>query len=129
MLNHIPLNEPYTMPTTYLIVESRITDPEAFKRYMAVAPEAVRAFSGEYLVRGGRIEVLEGDWQPPRLTVLRFDSFEQARAMYDSPAYVHARGLRAGTTSCFNMVLVEGIDAPPLSSSSPSSSTPSQGQA
>ena len=52
MLNHIPLNEPYTMPTTYLIVESRITDPEAFKRYMAVAPEAVRAFNGEYLVRG-----------------------------------------------------------------------------
>ena len=102
------------MPTAYLIVESQITDPEAFKRYIAAAPAVVKAFAGEYLVRGGRIEVLEGDWQPPRLTVLQFPSFEQARAMYDSPAYAHARSLREGATACFNMVLVEGADAPPL---------------
>ena len=100
------------MPAAYLIVESNVTDPEGFKRYMAAAPEAVKAFAGEYLVRGGRIEVLEGDWQPPRMTVLRYPSFEQAKAMYDSPAYVHARSLRAGTTACFNMVLVEGVEAP-----------------
>ena len=100
------------MPAAYLIVESNVTDPEGFKRYMAAAPEAVKAFAGEYLVRGGRIEVLEGDWQPPRMTVLRYPSFEQAKAMYNSPAYVHARSLRAGTTACFNMVLVEGVEAP-----------------
>ena len=116
------------MPTAYLIVESRITDPEAFKHYMAAAPEAVRAFGGEYLVRGGRSEVLEGDWQPPRQTVLHFASFEQARSMYDSPAYVHARSLRAGATACFNMVLVEGVDAMPASSPPASNFTPSQGQ-
>ena len=101
------------MPAAYLIVESKVTDPEAFKRYMAAAPEVVKAFGGEYLVRGGRSEVLEGDWQPPRLTVLRYPSFEAARAMYDSPGYVAARALRHGTTACFNMVLVEGVDAPP----------------
>ena len=99
------------MPAAYLIVESNVTDPEGFKRYMAAAPEAVKAFAGEYLVRGGRIEVLEGDWHPPRMTVLRYPSFEQAKAMYDSPAYVHARSLREGTTACFNMVLVEGVGA------------------
>jgi uncharacterized protein (DUF1330 family) len=100
------------MPDAYLIVESQVTDPEAFKRYMAAAPEVVKAFGGEYLVRGGRTQVLEGDWQPPRLTVLRYPSFDAARAMYDSPAYVHARGLRHGTTACFNMVLVEGVETP-----------------
>ena len=100
------------MPAAYMIVESNITDPEMFKRYMAAAPQAVRAFAGEYLVRGGRMKVLEGDWQPPRLTVLRYPSFEQAQAMYDSPAYVHARSLRHGTTACFNMVLVEGVESP-----------------
>ena len=102
------------MPAAYLIVESNITDPEAFKRYMAAAPAVVQAFGGDYLVRGGRIEVLEGDWQPPRLTVLRYASFEQAQAMYDSPAYVHARSLREGTTACFNMVLVEGVETAPV---------------
>ena len=97
------------MPAAYLIVESNVTDPEMFKRYMAAAPEVVKAFGGEYLVRGGRITVLEGDWQPPRMTVLRYPSFEQAQAMYDSPGYVHARSLREGATACFNMVLVEGV--------------------
>ncbi len=107
------------MPAAYLIVESQITDPELFKRYMAAAPDVVKAFGGEYLVRGGRMQVLEGDWQPPRLTVLHYPSFEEARAMYDSPAYVAARGLRAGATACFNMVLVEGVDAPVFDSKLP----------
>ena len=100
------------MAEAYLIVESNITDPEAFKRYMAAAPEVVKAFGGDYLVRGGRMKVLEGDWQPPRLTVLRYPSFEAAQAMYDSPGYVAARALRQGATACFNMVLVEGVDQP-----------------
>ena len=100
------------MSVAYLVVESNITDAETFKQYMAAAPEIVKAFGGEYLVRGGRMQVLEGDWQPPRLTVLRYPSFEQAKAMYDSPAYTHARSLRQGATACFNMVLVEGVAAP-----------------
>ena len=102
------------MPAAYLIVESQVCDPELFKRYMGAAPEVVKSFGGEYLVRGGRMHVLEGDWQPPRMTVLRYPSFEQAQAMYDSPAYVHARSLREGTTACFNMVLVEGVDTAPV---------------
>jgi uncharacterized protein (DUF1330 family) len=96
------------MPAAYLIVESQITDPEQFKRYMAQAPVAAKAFGGEYLVRGGRMHVLEGDWHPPRLTVLRYPDFDTAKAMYDSPAYVQARALRAGATAMFNMVIVEG---------------------
>ena len=101
------------MPQAYLIVESRITDPVAFQRYMAAAPAIVRQFAGEYLVRGGRMAVLEGDWTPPRLTVLRYPSFEVAQAMFHSEAYQAARALRAGATEMFNMVLVEGVDAPP----------------
>jgi len=100
------------MPVAYVIVESKIADPEQFKKYMAAAPDIVKSFGGEYLVRGGRIDVLEGTWQPPRLTVLRYPSFDAARTMYDSPAYVAVRKLRAGTTALFNMVLVEGVDAP-----------------
>jgi uncharacterized protein (DUF1330 family) len=98
------------MPAAYLVVESSISDPEKFKHYMAAAPVAVKQFLGDYLVRGGRMQVLEGDWHPPRLTVLRYPSFEQAVAMYNSPAYTQARALRDGATACFNMVVVEGVD-------------------
>ncbi len=97
------------MPAAFLIVESQVTDPEIFKSYMQAAPEVVKSFGGEYLVRAGRMQVLEGDWQPPRLTVLRFPDFETAKTMYDSPGYTHARSLRSGATAMFNMVIVEGV--------------------
>ena len=100
------------MTVAYIIVEMHITDPERYKQYMAEAPAAVAAAGGEYLVRGGRLETIEGDWQPHRIAMLRFPSFERAKAFYDDAHYTRVRGLRAGTTEYFNMVLVEGVAAP-----------------
>jgi uncharacterized protein (DUF1330 family) len=97
------------MPCAYIIVESKISDPERFKAYMAAAPAAVAAAGGEYLARGGRLAVLEGDWQPTRITMLRFPGFEQAQAFYDGEQYRAARALRIGTTDRFNMILTEGV--------------------
>lgn len=97
----------------YLIVEMNISDPERYKQYMAAAPAVVKAAGGEYLVRGGRHETLEGDWQPHRVAVLRFPSYEAAKAFYDNSDYVtQVRPLRVGATEYFNMVLVEGVAAP-----------------
>ncbi|MCX7659919.1 MAG: DUF1330 domain-containing protein [Caldimonas manganoxidans] len=100
------------MPAAYVIVDMQIADPQQYQQYMAQAPAAVRAFGGEYLVRGGRLQVLEGDWQPARVAMLRFPSLEQAQAFYDSEMYRAARQLRAGATQYFNMIVVEGVDAP-----------------
>jgi uncharacterized protein (DUF1330 family) len=96
----------------YVLVEMNITNPEQYKEYMAQAPLAVKAAGGEYLVRGGRNETLEGDWKPHRVAMLRFPSYEQAKAFYDGQMYTKARKLRAGATEYFNMVLVEGVAAP-----------------
>lgn len=96
----------------YLIVDMQISQPEQYHQYMAQAPAAVQAAGGEYLVRGGRFEVLEGDWQPERLAVLRFPSYELAKAFYDGEMYRQARAQREGATAFFNMVLVEGVSNP-----------------
>jgi uncharacterized protein (DUF1330 family) len=100
------------MPAAYLVVTMNITDPEQYKQYMAEAPAAVKAAGGEYIVRGGRHETLEGDWQPHRVALLKFPSYEQAKAFYDGEHYTRVRGLRKGATEYFNMVLVEGVAAP-----------------
>ena len=42
------------MTPAYLIVEMHSTDSEQYKQYLAEAPTAVKAFGGEYLVRGGQ---------------------------------------------------------------------------
>lgn len=96
----------------YLIVDMNISDLEQYKQYMAEAPAAVKAAGGEYLVRGGKLESMEGDWQPARMAILRFPSFDAAKQFYDAEMYRQARAKRAGATSYFNMVLVEGVEAP-----------------
>ena len=100
------------MPVAYLIVEMHITNMDQYKLYMAEAPAVVNAFGGEYLVRGGKHESLEGDWKPHRVAMLRFPSFEQAKVFYDSPQYAAVRAKRAGAVEYFNSVLVEGVSAP-----------------
>ena len=96
----------------YLIVEMNITDMAQYKQYMAEAPASVKAFGGAYLVRGGKQETLEGDWTPHRVAVLRFPSYEKAKAFYDDAHYKQVRAKRLGATEYFNMVLVEGVAAP-----------------
>ena len=99
------------MACAYVIVDMKVTDPEQYKGYMAAAAAAVKVFGGEYLVRGGRHETLEGDWQPTRLAMLRFPGFEQAKDFYEAEQYRAARAKRQGATEFFNMVLVEGVAA------------------
>ena len=89
-----------------------ITDMEQYRQYMAVAPAAVAAAGGEYLVRGGRFETLEGQWQPSRMAMLRFPSYAAAKDFYDGEMYRAARSERLDATEFFNMVLVEGVAAP-----------------
>ena len=97
------------MAAAYIIVDMLISDMEQYKQYMAAAPAAVAAAGGEYLVRGGRFEALEGQWQPSRMAMLRFPDFDAAKAFYDGEMYRTARAKRAGATEFFNMVLVEGV--------------------
>lgn len=100
------------MPAAYIIVDMQISNMEQYKQYMAAAPAAVAAAGGEYLVRGGRFEALEGQWQPSRVAMLKFPSFDAAKAFYDGEMYRAARTKRLGATEFFNMVLVEGVPAP-----------------
>jgi uncharacterized protein (DUF1330 family) len=95
--------------TAYVIVETDVTDPEQYKQYMAASPGAVAAGGGRFLVRGGDLAVLEGDWQPSRLVVLEFDDLEAAKRWYDSQAYREARKLREGAAH-FRAVAVQGTD-------------------
>ena len=93
----------------YVIVEMKVSDPERYKEYMTAAPPTIAAMGGEYLVRGGKSETLEGGWNPVRMAVLKFPSYEVAKAWYEGEGYRQARARRAGATEFFNMILVEGV--------------------
>jgi uncharacterized protein (DUF1330 family) len=93
----------------YVIVEVDVTDPERYERYKAATPAAIAAGGGRFLVRGGELTVLEGDWQPSRLVVLEFEDLAAAERWYESEAYQAAKKLREGGAS-MRMVAVQGIE-------------------
>lgn len=93
----------------YLIVETDIHDPETYERYKQASPGAVAAGGGRFIVRGGEMAVLEGDWNPKRLVLLEFEDLEAAKRFYVSPEYQEAKALREGAAN-LNMVAVQGLD-------------------
>ncbi|MBL8103276.1 MAG: DUF1330 domain-containing protein [Anaerolineales bacterium] len=94
--------------TAYVIVDIEVTDPEGYKEYVNMAPEAVKLYGGKYIARGGYNETLEGDWQAKRLVILEFPSVEQAKTWLNSPEYAPARKLRHQYART-NMVVVDGL--------------------
>jgi uncharacterized protein (DUF1330 family) len=93
----------------YLIVETDIHDAVQYEQYKAASPAAVAAGGGgRFLVRGGELAVLEGDWEPTRLVVLEFEDLEAAKRFYASDEYQAAKKLRDGAAN-LRMVAVQGV--------------------
>jgi uncharacterized protein (DUF1330 family) len=95
------------MPSAYIIANVSVTNPSQYEQYKKLSSIAMQAYGAEVCVRGGAIEVIEGDWQPERLVVLKFASTEQARRFEASPEYASARTARQGA-AVMRMLLVEG---------------------
>ncbi|MCD2513635.1 DUF1330 domain-containing protein [Comamonas endophytica] len=96
------------MASGYIIASVDVTNPEQYAEYRKWSTEAMQAHGAEVCIRGGAVEVLEGDWNPGRVVVLKFPSFDAARAFYDSPQYLKAREAREGA-AIMRMVCVEGV--------------------
>lgn len=91
----------------YIVSNVEVFNNDAYGEYGKLAPDAIKKYGGEFLTRGGAAEVLEGGWQAHRVVIIRFDSVDQAKAMYNSPEYQAAKEKREGAAD-FNMMVVEG---------------------
>ncbi len=92
----------------YVIYQGEVLDPEAYERYKPLAAESIAAAGGRYLVRGGDIDVLEGEPPPGRTVVLEFPSMAAARSWFDDEGYREARAVRSAA-SVVRAYIVEGI--------------------
>jgi len=92
----------------YVIGNVDILDPVPYERYKGMAPPSIAAYGGRYVARGGKVQVLEGSWQPSRVVILEFPSATQARAWWESKEYAEAKALRQ-TCARADLVIVEGL--------------------
>ncbi len=95
----------------YVINDMEVLDAVLLEDYKKLSVPTVAQYGGRFLARGGKVEQLEGDWQPRRLVILEFPSMAQAQAWIDSPEYAGAKLIRQ-RASRSNLIVVEGA-APP----------------
>jgi uncharacterized protein (DUF1330 family) len=91
----------------YMIVNVDVKDPAVYEEYKTKVPALIRKHGGEYLVRGGKFVILEGDWKPSRLVILRFPDIASAQALLVDPEYQSLKALRQ-RVSKVDIVAVEG---------------------
>lgn len=97
--------------TAYVIARMQVQDPEMYDRYKAQTPALVAAHGGEFIVRGGRFEMLEGSADSAalnRTVVIRFPSYAQAEGFYNAPEYRQIVDLRKNAARC-EVLIVEGV--------------------
>lgn len=74
---------------TYAIVQVDVTDADEYGKYAALASPAVAKYGGEFLARGGAVEVLEGTSRA-RCVIIKFPDMETAKRFYHGPEYQEA---------------------------------------
>ncbi|HEX5702164.1 MAG TPA: DUF1330 domain-containing protein [Pyrinomonadaceae bacterium] len=94
----------------YIVVEVEVEDPVRYEDYKKMVPPSLAAYGGRFLVRGGKVENLEGDWAPTRLVMVEFPSVDQAKAWWNSSEYADAKALRQATAKT-QMIVVEGFQS------------------
>ena len=96
----------------YVIAIIDVTDAEAYQEYARQVPATIAKYGGRYLMRGGRMELAEGEWPGARTVIVEFPSLERAREWYDSPEYRPVRQIRQ-KSSRGRIALFEGVATPP----------------
>ena len=92
----------------YLISQIDVHDPAGYEDYRKLVGASLAKYGGKFVARGGRIDVLEGDWRPRRVVICEFESLERARQWYESPGYRPAMDIRR-KTSYAKIMVVDGI--------------------
>lgn len=92
------------MADYYVIIDVRIDDAVAYTEYTQQAKPMIEKHGGTYLVRGGELTVLEGDYiKPRRMVVLKFPSKQAFHNFYDSAEY---QALRPPRLAASDMVMI-----------------------
>lgn len=95
------------MPAYFIYARSAITDVEKAKRYSELVIPQIREFGGELLAARATPRVLEGDWDPMAVTVLKFEDMESLMTWYESEQYAPLKQMRRESNTG-DVIAIEG---------------------
>ncbi|MEC2058549.1 DUF1330 domain-containing protein [Bacillus stercoris] len=84
--------------SAYLVIDIDITNPDNFKEYEDRIFSIVNHFGGYPIVQDDNTTVMEGDWKPKRLVILKFPSKQNIEAFFNSEMYEPLKKIRRANT-------------------------------
>ncbi|MCZ4280413.1 DUF1330 domain-containing protein [Kiloniella laminariae] len=95
--------------SAFILVDTKISNPEVYEEYKALAKPLAEKYGGTYRTRGGAMEVVENDlWSPTRLVLIEFADMEAAKKFIDSEDYAPIKAMRHANAEC-TLAILEGI--------------------
>jgi len=65
----------------YVISDVEFLDSEGVATYRTLAQESIAKYGGRYIMRGGAMEPVEGDWMPKTIIIVEFPTMARARVV------------------------------------------------
>ena len=96
------------MSSGYVIAQIKVTNQEKYKEYVEKVTSIVEKFDGEYLIRNGEHQVVEGECNFPRIVLLKFPSYERAIEWYNSKEYEPVKKIRMDNSDGVQ-IIINGI--------------------
>ena len=93
----------------YLIAQINVKNLDNYQEYLKNVTPIAKKYGGEYIVRAGKYEVMEGKWPYKRNVVIRFTTLEKAKEFYNSKEYEPIKKIRIDNAEN-NLIIIEGGD-------------------
>jgi uncharacterized protein (DUF1330 family) len=93
----------------YVISEVKARDTTLFDAYRKLAAASIEKYGGHYVVRGGKVELIEGAPEPKSIIVVEFPTMARAKEWYASPEYAAALKVRRSGALERRLLFVEGV--------------------
>jgi uncharacterized protein (DUF1330 family) len=94
--------------TAYAIADVTVLDQPLAIKYRELSQGSIAKYGGRYIVRGGKVTTLEGDWSPTIFVIVEFPTMERMREWYASPEYGEALKVSRGALER-DLIFVEGV--------------------
>lgn len=85
-----------------------VIDAAKLEEYKVRVAPVVEQYGGRYVVLGGRVDLMEGNWRPTFPVMIQFPSLDRAHQWYSSAEYAELKALRLAAVRS-NAVFMDGL--------------------
>lgn len=91
----------------YRIIDIKDDNSRLYDEYTQKAMPIVKKYGGRYLVRGGKVIFVSGNWNPKRVVMIKFPSHKAIEQCFSSQEYKDIASLRFNSTTSKAIIVVK----------------------